>query len=43
MEAMEKCIQNFNQKTEWKRPQQRPRHRWEDNIEVDLEEIWFGD
>jgi hypothetical protein len=39
MELVEKCIHNFNQKTEGKRPQQRPGHRWEHNIEVDLEEI----
>jgi hypothetical protein len=35
----EKCIQNFGQKSEWKRPLERPRHRWEDNIRMDLKEI----
>jgi hypothetical protein len=28
---------------EWKRPLGRPRHRWEDNIKMDLREIGFGD
>jgi hypothetical protein len=26
-------------KPEWKRPLGRPRHRWEDNIKIDLREI----
>jgi hypothetical protein len=28
---------------ERKRPRGRPRRRWEDNIKMDLREIWFGD
>jgi hypothetical protein len=28
---------------EGRRPLGRPRHRWEDNIEMDLREIGFGD
>jgi hypothetical protein len=28
---------------EWRRPLGRPRHRWEDNIKMDLKEIVFGD
>jgi hypothetical protein len=28
-------------KPEWKRPLSR--HRWEDNIKLDLSKIWFGD
>jgi hypothetical protein len=28
---------------EWRRPLERPRHRWEDNIKMDLKEIGFGD
>jgi hypothetical protein len=28
---------------EWRRPLGRPRRRWEDNIEMDLREIGFGD
>jgi len=32
----EKCIQNFGQKS---RPLRRPRHRWEDNVRMDLREI----
>jgi hypothetical protein len=28
---------------EWRRPLGRPRHRWEDNIKMDLREIGFGD
>jgi hypothetical protein len=30
-------------KPEGRRPMRRPRRRWEDNIEMDLREIWFGD
>jgi hypothetical protein len=30
-------------KPEGRRPLGRPRHRWEDNIKMDLEEIGFGD
>jgi hypothetical protein len=28
---------------EGSRPLGRPRRRWEDNIKMDLREIWFGD
>jgi hypothetical protein len=28
---------------EGRRPLGRPRRRWEDNIKIDLREIWFGD
>jgi hypothetical protein len=28
---------------EGRRPLGRPRHRWEDNIKMDLRDIWFGD
>jgi hypothetical protein len=28
---------------EGRRPLGRPRHRWEDNIKIDLREIVFGD
>jgi hypothetical protein len=28
---------------EGRRPLGRPRHRWEDNIKMDLGETWFGD
>jgi hypothetical protein len=27
-------------KPEGKRPLGRPRHRWEDNIKMDLQEVW---
>jgi hypothetical protein len=30
-------------KPEGRRPLGRPRRRWEDNILMDLREIWFGD
>jgi len=30
-------------KPEGKRPQGRPRHRWEDNIQMDLQEVGWGD
>ena len=29
-------------KPEGKRPLERPRHRWEDNIKMDLEEVGMG-
>jgi hypothetical protein len=29
-------------KSEAKRPLGRPRPRWEDNIKIDLKEIWWG-
>jgi len=28
-------------KPDGKRPRGRPRHRWEDNIKIDLREIWW--
>jgi hypothetical protein len=34
----EKCIQNFSQKTEGKRPLRRPRHRWQGTIKMFLKE-----
>jgi hypothetical protein len=38
-----KFIQNFGWKPEGKRPRERTRHRWEDNIRMDLREIvWEG-
>jgi hypothetical protein len=33
----------FVGKSEGKRPLGRPRHRWEDNIKMDLREILWGD
>jgi hypothetical protein len=30
-------------KSEGKRPLERPRHRWEDNIKMDLREVGWGD
>jgi hypothetical protein len=35
----EKCIQDFGGETEGKRPLERPRHGWEDNIKLDNQEI----
>jgi hypothetical protein len=32
------CIQGFGGEPEGKRPLGRPRHRWEDNMKVDLQE-----
>jgi hypothetical protein len=29
-------------KPEGKRPHERPRHRWEDNIKTDLQEVGWG-
>jgi hypothetical protein len=34
----ERCLQNFGLMSEGKRPLGRPRHRWEDNIKMDLRE-----
>jgi hypothetical protein len=34
-------IQCFGSKSEGKRPLGRPRRRWEDNIRMDLMEIWL--
>jgi hypothetical protein len=31
------------ERPEWRRPLERPRRRWEDNIKMDLREIGFGD
>jgi len=30
-------------KPEGKRPRERPRRRWEDNIKMDLQEVGYGD
>ena len=30
-------------KSEGKRPLERPRHRWDDNIKIDLQEVGCGD
>jgi hypothetical protein len=35
----ERCLQGFGLKPEGKRPLGRPRHRWEDNTEMDLRDI----
>jgi hypothetical protein len=37
------CIQSFLGKPEVKTPLGRPRHRLEDNIEIDFREIGLGD
>jgi len=38
----ERCIQGLVGKPEGKRPLGRPRHRWEDNIKMDLQEVGCG-
>jgi len=38
----EKCIQHFGGKPVGKRPLGRPRHIWEDNIKMDLQEVGWG-
>ena len=35
-------MQNFGGKTEGKSPLRRPRHRWEDNVKMDLQEVRCG-
>jgi hypothetical protein len=38
----ERHIQGFGEKPEGKRPLGRPRHRWEDTIKMDLQELGCG-
>jgi hypothetical protein len=38
----ERCIQGLVGRSEGKRPFGRPRHRWEDNIKIDLQEVVWG-
>jgi hypothetical protein len=38
----ERCARGSGGRPERKRPLGRPRHRWEDNIKVDLEEVGGG-
>jgi hypothetical protein len=35
-------IQDFGVKTGEKRPLGRPKRRWEDNIKINLQEVWTG-
>jgi len=35
----ERCIQGLGRRLVGRRPLGRPRHRWEDNIKVDLQEV----
>ena len=39
----EKCYRVSVRKSEGKRPLGRPRHRWEDNIKMDLQEVGCED
>jgi hypothetical protein len=39
MGGEEKCIQGFGEKHEGRRPLVRSRHRWEDDIKMDLQEV----
>jgi hypothetical protein len=39
----ERCIQGLVGKPEGKRPLGRPRHRWEDNIKMDLQKVGCED
>jgi hypothetical protein len=43
MGEMRNAYNIFVGKPEVKRPLRRPRHRWEDNIRMDLREIWWED
>jgi hypothetical protein len=38
----ERCVQGLVGKPEEKRPLGRPKHRWEDNIKMDLKEVGCG-
>ena len=42
MEEVRSAFKILTGKTTGKRPLGRPRHRWEDNIRMDLEEIGIG-
>jgi hypothetical protein len=39
---VEKCIRVSVKKPEGRRPLERPRRRWEDNIKMDLREVEWG-
>ena len=39
---IERCIQGFGGKPEGKRPLGRLKHRWEDDIKIDLQEVGCG-
>jgi len=38
----ERNIQSFGGKPEGKKPHERPKRRWEDNIKMDLQEVGCG-
>jgi hypothetical protein len=40
----ERCVQGFGREPEERRPLGRPRHRWDDDIKMDLKEVgvWTG-
>jgi hypothetical protein len=38
----ERCIHGLVWRTEGKRQLGRPKHRWEDNIKMDLQEVEWG-
>jgi hypothetical protein len=40
--AEKRCIQGFVRKPEGRRPLERLRRRWEDNITMDLQEVRWG-
>jgi hypothetical protein len=42
MAGEDRCLQGFGGKPEGKKPLGRPTHRWEGNIETDLQEIGWG-
>jgi hypothetical protein len=37
----ERCLQGFGWRPEGRRPLVRPKRRWEDNIKLDLREMWI--
>jgi hypothetical protein len=41
--AEERCIQGFVKKPEGMRLLGRPRHRWVENINMELQEVGWGD
>jgi hypothetical protein len=43
MRFQERCIHVLVGKPEGRRPLERSRHRWENNIKMDLQEVGWGD
>jgi len=40
--TQERCIQDFGGEILWKEIKWKPKHRWEDNIKMDIQEWGWG-